>query len=101
MCNMAGHEQVGVREIRLNLSRYLDRVKRGQALEITERGQPVAMLVPLPGRGSLVARLVAAGRATPPSLPTAGFPMPRPEPAGPEDAPSISQILEEMREDRI
>lgn len=37
---------VGVRELRQNLSRYLDRVKRGEALVVTERGQEVARLVP-------------------------------------------------------
>ena len=98
MCNMAQRERVGVREVRLNLSVYLDRVRRGEALEITERGRPVAILAPLPGQSSLVARLVAEGRATPPSLPVSGLPAPRPVKG---TGPSISQVLEEMREDRI
>jgi prevent-host-death family protein len=98
MCNMAQRERVGVREVRLNLSVYLDRVKRGEALEITERGRSVAMLVPLPHQSSLVARLVAEGRATPPSLPASALPAPRPVKA---TGPSISQVLEELREDRI
>ena len=37
---------VGVRELRQNLSRYLDRVKAGEALVVTERGHEVARLVP-------------------------------------------------------
>ena len=37
---------VGVRELRQNLSRYLDRVKAGEALTVTEHGRPVAHLVP-------------------------------------------------------
>lgn len=37
---------VGVRELRRNLSRYLERVKRGEALVVTERGREVARLVP-------------------------------------------------------
>jgi prevent-host-death family protein len=37
---------VGVRELRQNLSRYLDRVKDGETLTVTERGQEVARLVP-------------------------------------------------------
>jgi prevent-host-death family protein len=37
---------VGVRELRQNLSRYLDRVKLGEALVVTERGREVARLVP-------------------------------------------------------
>ena len=40
--------QVGVRELRQNLSVYLDRVKEGERLEVTEHGRPVALLVPLP-----------------------------------------------------
>lgn len=40
------NENVGVRELRQNLSRYLERVKRGEALVVTERGREVARLVP-------------------------------------------------------
>lgn len=37
---------VGVRELRQNLSRYLDRVKAGEGLVVTEHGRVVARLVP-------------------------------------------------------
>lgn len=37
---------VGVRELRQNLSRYLERVKEGETLTVTERGREVARLVP-------------------------------------------------------
>lgn len=39
-------ETVGVRELRQNLSKYLDRVKAGNDLVVTERGQVVARLLP-------------------------------------------------------
>jgi prevent-host-death family protein len=39
---------VGIRELRQNLSRYLARVKEGETLTVTERGQEVARLVPSP-----------------------------------------------------
>ncbi|MGH2944796.1 MAG: type II toxin-antitoxin system Phd/YefM family antitoxin [Solirubrobacteraceae bacterium] len=39
-------EAVGVRELRQNLSRYLDRVKAGEDLVVTEHGREVARLVP-------------------------------------------------------
>jgi prevent-host-death family protein len=55
---------VGVRELRQNLSVYLRRVQAGEALEVTDRGRPVAMLVPLPKPSTVVERLVASGRAT-------------------------------------
>jgi prevent-host-death family protein len=37
---------VGVRELRQNLSRYLERVKNGASLEVTEHGRVVARLSP-------------------------------------------------------
>ena len=37
----------GIAELKANLSRYVDRVKGGQEIVITERGRPVAKLVPL------------------------------------------------------
>lgn len=42
--HMAG--VVGIRELRQNLSRYIDRVKDGEALVVTERGREVARLIP-------------------------------------------------------
>ncbi len=55
---------MGVRELRQNLSVYLDRVKAGESLEVTEHGLPVAQLRPL-GRSttSRLDELIAAGRA--------------------------------------
>jgi len=58
--------QVGVRELRQNLSRYLRRVASGERLEVTERGRPVAILAPLSESSSALQRLVASGRARPP-----------------------------------
>jgi prevent-host-death family protein len=60
--------QVGVRELRQNLSKYLRRVARGERLEVTEHGRPVAVLAPLGEPETPLARLVAAGRVVPPSL---------------------------------
>lgn len=40
-------ENVGVRELRQNLSKYLRRVKEGEVLTVTEHGRDVARLVPL------------------------------------------------------
>ncbi|MGI8441045.1 MAG: type II toxin-antitoxin system Phd/YefM family antitoxin [Thermoleophilaceae bacterium] len=37
---------VGVRELRQNLSRYLEQVKLGEAFVVTERGREVARLLP-------------------------------------------------------
>lgn len=40
-------DRIGVRELRQNASRYLERVQRGETLEVTDRGRPVARLVPI------------------------------------------------------
>mgnify|MGYP000049957234 CR=1 FL=1 len=44
-------EKVGVRELRLHLSRYLKGVKQGRQLLITERGKVIARIVPVEGAG--------------------------------------------------
>jgi prevent-host-death family protein len=57
--------RVGVRELRQNLSVYLDRVKAGETLEVTEHGHPVARLGPNPPvRLSMLDQMIADGRAT-------------------------------------
>jgi len=52
---------IGVRELRQRASTYLRQVEAGQTVEITARGRPVALLVPLRGAGH-VERLVRRGR---------------------------------------
>ena len=92
-------ERVGVRELRQNLSRWLRRVENGEAFEVTDRGRPVAQLTPLPPANDALARLVAEGRIARVgrgSLADLGPP--------PERRPgemSISQALDEIREDKI
>lgn len=41
---------VGIRELKANLSAYLERAARGEVIRVTERGRPKAILAPLPGR---------------------------------------------------
>lgn len=64
---MEKKRRVGVRELRQNLSVYLRRVKQGEPLEVTERGQPVAILAPLPEPATALDRLIASGRASAPA----------------------------------
>jgi prevent-host-death family protein len=56
-------DRIGVRELRQHASRYLARVVQGETLEVTDRGRPVARLVPLHGDGW--DDLVAAGKVIP------------------------------------
>ena len=67
MCYMTDRAagRVGVRELRQNLSVYLDRVKAGESLTVTERGAEVARLVPMPASRSTIDGLIAEGRARP------------------------------------
>ena len=48
---------VGARELKGRLGHYLRRVRQGQRLVVTDRGQPVAELRPIAGRAGLDARL--------------------------------------------
>ena len=67
MCVMNRTDRVGVRELRQNLSVYLREIERGKSFEVTDRGQPVAMLVPLPRAATPLQKLVATGRASAPT----------------------------------
>jgi len=55
--------RTGIRELRQNASALIRRVIAGETIEVTERGRPVARIVPLQDRGALD-QMVAEGRAT-------------------------------------
>jgi len=55
---------VGLREWRANLSAYMVAVKQGHVFTITERGQAVAQMVPMPG-ASAYERLIRQGVVEP------------------------------------
>jgi len=90
---------VGVRELRQNLSRYLVKVKEGESFVVTERGREVARLIPSGPADSPIARLVAERGATMPrSDLLSQVCSPRTPPAvGP---PSL-EVLDELREERL
>jgi prevent-host-death family protein len=88
-------QRIGVRELRQHASRWLRRVAAGESFEITDRGRPVALLVPLPSEQGVEA-LLAAGRARPGEghLRDLGPPLPaRP------GAPTPSEVLDRLRAD--
>jgi prevent-host-death family protein len=90
--------RVGVRELRQNLSVYLDRVKRGETLTVTEHGRVVAVLRPATEEMSVLDRMVAEGRAIAPTGSLRNLPPPKPLPEG---SPSIQEVLDEVRADRL
>jgi prevent-host-death family protein len=91
-------ERVGVRELRQNLSVYLRRVRSGEKLEVTERGQPVAVLQPIVDPDDRFARLEARrirlGRG-------AGNLAELPFPVKVKLDRPLGEVLAELREDRI
>lgn len=91
-------ERVGVRELRQNLSVYLRRVRAGQTLEVTERGHPVARLMPLDQHMNAFDRLAAEGKIAPATARIDDLPPPvklRPGEL------TISEALEEQRAERL
>ena len=87
---------MGVRELRQNLSVYLRRVEAGESFEVTERGRPVARLVPEPpATMSVLDRMIAEGRATPATMSIKDLPPPLK--LGP--GPTVTEILLQMREE--
>lgn len=56
--------EVGVRELRNNLSRYLDRVLDGEELVVTDRGRAIARVLPV-GTERALDRLITEGVVTP------------------------------------
>jgi prevent-host-death family protein len=77
-------KHVGIREVRQNLSALLEAVKRGREIVVTDRGRPVARLVPAGRPGAKAFPDLSAFRAKMPCL-----------------TPPLSQTLGEDRDDRI
>ncbi len=89
-------DSVGVREIRQNISVYLRRVEQGEAFTVTDHGRPVALLSPLPPDEDPLSALVASGQLTPGTGRWEDLPPPIKLPPG---SPTMSQILQEMRDE--
>ena len=81
-----------MRELNQNTAGVLARVKRGEQIEITERGVVVARLVP--ARENPLAEMIGAGRLHPATL--SG---PAPRPSGPiRTDHEAGQLLRELRD---
>lgn len=60
-------ERIGVRELRQHASEWIRRAQAGERIEVTRRGQVMAVLGPPPS-GTALARLRHAGRLKPASV---------------------------------
>lgn len=59
--------EVGIRELKNGLSGYIDRVRRGEEVIVTDRGRPVARMSSLDASSDRLNDLVAAGIVRPPA----------------------------------
>lgn len=67
--------EVGVRELRNNLSRYLSSVREGEEVIVTDRGNAIARVLPV-GAENVLDRLIAEGVVTRAPLPKRGAGVP-------------------------
>jgi prevent-host-death family protein len=84
--------EVGVRELKNNLSRYLVRVGDGDEVIVTDRGRPVARLSSIDEATDRLAGLVAAGVVQPPTSRIRRRPARRVKASG-----SVSELVADQR----
>lgn len=90
---------IGVRELRRDASRWLARVRAGEAVVVTDRGRPIAKMVPLQETGGYES-LVAAGRIAPgPGRPLGKVLRDLDLDLPPDEGESVSQALAALRAD--
>ena len=82
--------EVGIRALKQNASAVVAEVAAGEIVTITDRGRPVARMIPI--RGSNLDALVEAGLARPSKRDIRDLPAPEP-------GPSLSEALADMRDD--
>lgn len=99
-CYLRLVERIGVRELRQHASRYLALVKDGETVEVTDRGELIALLVPVPRADSARDRLITAGRLLPASDPTGRLRSARPVTVDP-GVPTNADLLDDERSERL
>lgn len=84
--------EVGIRELKNGLSRYIDRARAGEEVIVTDRGRPVARLSSIDQPTDRLAALVASGAVRPPTQSARLRPRRRIQPKG-----SVTELLAEQR----
>jgi prevent-host-death family protein len=91
-----------VSDLKAHLSAHLGRVKRGEEILVTERGRPIARLVPATGAEGMderMKRLVAAGAVRPP-VRALSSELLKPSPVKDPRGLVLAALLEERRSGR-
>ncbi|MCX8555117.1 MULTISPECIES: type II toxin-antitoxin system Phd/YefM family antitoxin [Mycobacteriaceae] len=84
--------EVSIRTLNQQTSQVLARVKHGEEIELTERGEVIARIVPL--NPNPLAALISAGRAHPATLHG-----PAPRPSRSRTGESVSAALDRLRDE--
>lgn len=90
-------QRIGVKELRQNASHYLKMVKNGQKIEVSERGELVALLIP-PNPASIYRDKLISDNKLLPATSSLLLPQPRILPC---DQASASQTLTDIRQERL
>jgi prevent-host-death family protein len=84
--------EVGVRDLKNNLSRYLNQVEEGVEVVVTDRGRPIARLTGIDVvAGDKLAALIEAGLVRPPTSKVRERPVPLASDG------SVSELVAEQR----
>ncbi len=54
---------VGIKELKTRLSSYVDKVRHGEEIVITEHGKEVALVIPISKERSAIKSLIDSGKA--------------------------------------
>lgn len=88
-------ETIGIRELRQNASIWVAKAEGGVTVQITDRGRPVARLVPLTPVERARDKLIAEGQLIPANAPRVPL-----SAAHLIEGQSLTSILDEQRADR-
>ena len=88
-------EKIGIRELRQRASEWVAKAKAGTEILITDRGQPVARLMPLTPNENARNKLIDDGQLIPAAAPRAHF-----STHDLVSGPPLTPILDELRTER-
>ncbi len=97
MCYFIDVVRIGVKELRQNVSKYLDQVKRGETVEVTERGTLIAVITSPSKEVMEFEYMVARGQLI---APKAQFHIPQNRRTADSEVAS-AEVLSDLREERF